>query len=102
MAKPWRPDMNDVDRLSKGGGARKRGTGNTNIPHRLNNEERPVYESAKKKVCSDRTVCTIFFQYSCAAVFVKARGCQPLLFYNDEKQICMSPRVQGISGTALC
>ena len=42
--------MNDVDRLSKGGGARKRGTGNTNIPHRLNNEERPVYESAKKKV----------------------------------------------------
>ncbi len=50
MAKPWRPDMNDVDRLSRGDGARKRGTGNFNIPHRLNQDERPVYEAAKKKV----------------------------------------------------
>ncbi|WIA11743.1 hypothetical protein OEZ85_011838 [Tetradesmus obliquus] len=49
MAKPWRPDMNDVDRLSKGDGAKKRGTGNYNIPHRLNSDERPVYEAAKKK-----------------------------------------------------
>lgn len=29
------------------------GTGNFNIPHRLNSDERPVYEAAKKKVsCS--------------------------------------------------
>lgn len=74
MARVWRPDMNDVDRLSKGDGAKKRGmycchpipepneqynctsvvvaagTGNFNIPHRLNLDERPVYEAAKKKV----------------------------------------------------
>eukprot|EP00775_Hariotina_reticulata_P007501 gene7501-7711_t len=49
MARPWRPDMNDVDRLSKGGAAKNRGTGNFNIPHRLNADERPVYEAAKKK-----------------------------------------------------
>lgn len=50
MAQPWRPDMNDVDRLSKGGAAKRRGTGSFNIPHRLNSDERPVYEAAKKKV----------------------------------------------------
>lgn len=27
-----------------------RGTGNFNIPHRLNSDERPVMEAAKKKV----------------------------------------------------
>lgn len=51
MARPWRPDMNDVDRLSKGGAAKRRGTGSFHIPHRLNSDERPVYEAAKKKVC---------------------------------------------------
>lgn len=50
MARPWRPDMNDVDRLSKGGAAKRRGTGSFHIPHRLNSDERPVYEAAKKKV----------------------------------------------------
>jgi hypothetical protein len=43
--------MNDVDRLSKGGAAKRRGTGSFHIPHRLNSDERPVYEAAKKKVC---------------------------------------------------
>lgn len=41
--------MNDVDRLSKGGAAKRRGTGSFHIPHRLNSDERPVYEAAKKK-----------------------------------------------------
>lgn len=50
MAKPWRPRIDDVDRLSKGDGAKVRGTGSRDIPHRLNADERPVYESAKKKV----------------------------------------------------
>src|SRR5690348_9661925 len=50
MARPWRPEMDDVDRLSRGEGVkRKRGTGSFHIPHRLNSEERPVYETAKKK-----------------------------------------------------
>ncbi|KAF8071014.1 hypothetical protein HT031_001095 [Scenedesmus sp. PABB004] len=49
MARPWRPEPDDVDRLSRGDGAKRRGTGNFNIPHRLNADERPVYEAAKKK-----------------------------------------------------
>ena len=49
MARPWRPEMDDVDRLSKGGAAKRRGTGSFHIPHRLNSDERPVYEAAKKK-----------------------------------------------------
>lgn len=44
--------MDDVDRLSKGGAAKRRGTGSFHIPHRLNSDERPVYEAAKKKVCA--------------------------------------------------
>jgi hypothetical protein len=50
MARPWRPSMDDVDRVSKGGAAKRRGTGSFHIPHRLNSDERPVYEAAKKKV----------------------------------------------------
>lgn len=49
MARPFRPGMDDVDRLSKGGAAKRRGTGSFHIPHRLNSDERPVYEAAKKK-----------------------------------------------------
>jgi hypothetical protein len=50
MARPWRPEMDDVDRLSRGEGVkRKRGTGSFHIPHRLNSDERPVFETAKKK-----------------------------------------------------
>lgn len=52
MARPWRPEMDDVDRLSKGGAAKRRGTGSFHIPHRLNSDERPVYEAAKKKASS--------------------------------------------------
>ncbi|KAL6756072.1 hypothetical protein V8C86DRAFT_3136977 [Haematococcus lacustris] len=48
-AQPWRPDMNDVDSLSRGGRARVRGTGSRDVPHRLNAEERVLYNAAKKK-----------------------------------------------------
>jgi hypothetical protein len=37
-------------RLARGEGARRRGTGSHNIPHRLNADERPAYEAAKKRV----------------------------------------------------
>ena len=50
MAKPWRPLLDDVDRLSRGEGAKVRGTGCRDIPHRLNADERPAYDAAKKKV----------------------------------------------------
>jgi len=49
MARPFRPEMDDVDRLSKGGASKRRGTGSFHIPHRLNSDERPVYEASKKK-----------------------------------------------------
>jgi hypothetical protein len=50
MARIWRPHIDDVDRLSRGDGARTKGTGCTVIPHRLNAEEAAKYEAAKKKV----------------------------------------------------
>ncbi|GLC40782.1 hypothetical protein PLESTM_001111500 [Pleodorina starrii] len=49
MAKPWRPSMDDVDSISRGGPAKVRGTGSRRIPHRLNAEERTLYDLAKKK-----------------------------------------------------
>lgn len=51
MARPWRPLLDDVDRLSRGEGAKVRGTGCRDIPHRINAEERPAFDAAKKKVC---------------------------------------------------
>lgn len=50
MAKVWRPTIDDVDRISRGDAAKVRGTGSRQIPHRLNAEERTLYEQAKKKV----------------------------------------------------
>lgn len=50
MAKPWRPSIDDVDSISWGGPAKVRGTGSRKIPHRLNAEERGLYDLAKKKV----------------------------------------------------
>ena len=51
---PWRPHVDDVDRLSHGDAAKVRGTGSRDIPHRLNAEERGAYLIAKKKVGTGR------------------------------------------------
>ncbi|KAG1671054.1 hypothetical protein FOA52_000725 [Chlamydomonas sp. UWO 241] len=48
-SKMWRPALDDVDRLSRGDGAKVRGTGSRNIPHRLNADEKGTYAAAKKK-----------------------------------------------------
>jgi hypothetical protein len=45
-----RPPAVPLFRLSAGEAAKVKGTGHRDIPHRLNAEERPVYESAKRKV----------------------------------------------------
>lgn len=45
-----RPSLNDVESLSKGNAARQRGTGSRQVPHRLNTEERKLYDLAKDKV----------------------------------------------------
>ena len=47
-AKPWRPEADDVERLSSGGAAKKRGTGSFHVPHRLSADERPPFAAAKK------------------------------------------------------
>ena len=45
----FRANLDDVERLSYGQGAKKqRGTGNRNICHRLNRNERKIYELAKQ------------------------------------------------------
>lgn len=47
--KVFRPDLDDVERLSYGKGAtKKRGTGSRQVCHRLNREERKQYELAKQ------------------------------------------------------
>ena len=50
--KVFRPHLDDVERLSYGKGAKKqRGTGSKYHCHRLNQEERKLFELAKKKSC---------------------------------------------------
>lgn len=70
----FRPSLDDVERISKGeaqtvavlsrlhaqniccthpagDGAKRRGTGSRQVPHRLNADERKQYDLAKQKVC---------------------------------------------------
>ena len=44
-----RPSMDDVQRISEGRGAKKRGTGSRSVPHRLNSEETQEFKRAQKK-----------------------------------------------------
>jgi hypothetical protein len=55
MTKPkvFRPHLDDVERLSYGKGAKKqRGTGSKYVCHRLNQEERKLFDLATKKSCA--------------------------------------------------
>mmetsp|Transcript_34367 Transcript_34367/g.82807 ORF Transcript_34367/g.82807 Transcript_34367/m.82807 type:complete len:424 (-) Transcript_34367:51-1322(-) len=45
----WRPTINDVERISWGKPAKKKGTGSRGVPHRLNQDERRSFEHARKK-----------------------------------------------------
>lgn len=45
----WRPNVEDVDRISWGKPAKKKGTGSRGVPHRLNREERTLFDLARKK-----------------------------------------------------
>ena len=42
-----RPDLSDVERLTRGEAAKRRGTGSRDVPHRLNADERVSWELAK-------------------------------------------------------
>ena len=44
----WRPDVRDVERISWGQPAKKRGTGSRGIPHRLNDDERQSFDRARR------------------------------------------------------
>jgi hypothetical protein len=45
----WRPDVNDVERISWGKPAKKKGTGSRGVPHRLNLDERFLFDKARRK-----------------------------------------------------
>ena len=45
----WRPTTDDVDRISWGRPAKKKGTGSRGVPHRLNSDERVLYDLARRK-----------------------------------------------------
>jgi len=48
--KSWRPDVQDVERISWGKPAKKKGTGSRNIPHRLEHEyERFAFDQGRRK-----------------------------------------------------
>ena len=48
--KCWRPTIQDVERISWGKPAKKKGTGSRGVPHRLNHEEeRKLFDQARKK-----------------------------------------------------
>uniref|UniRef100_A0A7S1Z632 Uncharacterized protein n=1 Tax=Trieres chinensis TaxID=1514140 RepID=A0A7S1Z632_TRICV len=47
--KCWRPDVPDVERISWGKPAKKKGTGSRGVPHRLNRDERDAFDRARAK-----------------------------------------------------
>jgi hypothetical protein len=47
--KCWRPTVQDVERISFGLPAKVKGTGSRGVPHRLNEEERTLYDMARRK-----------------------------------------------------
>ena len=45
----WRPDVRDVEKISWGMPAKKKGTGSRGIPHRLNEDERRSLDQARRQ-----------------------------------------------------
>jgi hypothetical protein len=45
----WRPTLNDVERISFGKPAKQKGTGSRGVPHRLNEDERFLFDQARRK-----------------------------------------------------
>ena len=48
METVWRPTVNDVERISWGKPAKQKGTGSRGVPHRLNEEERALFDRARQ------------------------------------------------------
>jgi len=47
--KCWRPTIQDVENISWGKPAKKKGTGSRGVPHRLNEEERLLFDQARRR-----------------------------------------------------
>eukprot|EP00979_Chaetoceros_neogracilis_P000449 scaffold107_cov269-Chaetoceros_neogracile.AAC.41 len=47
--KCWRPTVQDVESISWGKPAKKKGTGSRGVPHRLNEDERLLFDQARRK-----------------------------------------------------
>ena len=45
----WRPSMDDVERISRGLRASRRGTGSRSVPHRLTSSERASFDLARRR-----------------------------------------------------
>ena len=48
METVWRPTVDDVERISWGKPAKQKGTGSRGVPHRLNEEERALFDRARE------------------------------------------------------
>ncbi len=100
----WRPTLDDVDAISRGQRAKRRGTGSRAVPHRLNSEERTLFDLARRRgyleirgsgwraergdapvVNSYRSWCDA---RSVAAIFVHKRGREASL---DEVSVDLAP-----------
>ncbi len=71
-----RPTLDDVERISKGQAAKRRGTGSRAVPHRLNAQERKEWDLAKKR-------CFLLLR---GTGWRKERGDSPLA--NIYRQLC--------------
>lgn len=80
-----RPSLDDVERISKGLAANRRGTGSRGVPHRLNSLERAQWDIAKKKK----------FLVLRGSGYRKERGDSPLA--NIYRQFCDSTNIPAIN-----
>lgn len=81
----FRPSLDDVERISRGQAAKKRGTGSRNVPHRLNEMERREWDLSKRR----RYLLVRGTGYR------SERGDSPLL--NIYRQLCDALAVPSIS-----
>lgn len=85
MSASVRPTLDDVERISRGQAAKRRGTGSRAVPHRLNAAERVEWELAKKRK----------FLLLRGTGWRKERGASPLA--NIYRQYCDATMIPCIS-----
>lgn len=85
MSSSARPSLDDVERISRGQAAKRRGTGSRGVPHRLNQMERAEWDLAKKR----RYLMVRGTGYR------RERGDSPLI--NIYRQLCDSLEIPSIS-----